>query len=912
MEEYKTADKLYHDVERLSGKEDFSEQEEDKMNHKALSGFRYVIHLMDSGNIKNDSVSFFCHLKIGILEHYFENVIPAKEAYIKSIALKKALPSFADSFLFKPYLYCGSIYYMQDQFDSALIFYKQAEKVINKYPVVVSETERLYNTFGNMYLSMGNYRQSKNYFEKAIAVLPRTHPYYKALFINYKINLATSLTSLNEYSKADSIYQSILPFNISKNEILHNIGLIKLYTGNNKKALEYFREVNYSEINAIELYNDFAEAFAKIGSNDSAGWYFDKATEANNKFNGTRRNVAHGVTLKGRADLLIAGNKYEQAIGLYQQAIMQFDPAFTDKDVKKNPGNYSGVFSYINLFNTLTAKGDGFRLLYTENKKTENLAAALDAYRSAFELIAYVEKTYDSDEARLFLNRIKYTIHNTPIDISIELYELTKNKNYLEDAYLFDQRNKASVLTLNVQENVFKNENTQSRDIFTQQAAIKSSITRLSLKAAGLKDSVQTAEINEAIRDYEIQLSKVQDKINLDPAYARFRSNEKIPSVADLQSTILDSKTALLSYHLSKKELLVFCIRKESFAYNKVPVDSNFFVTMNAFINALHNVSGETNAYKVFPHALYKTLFLPLQKEVHDANRLIIIPEDELNAVPFEALQDEKGNYLVMSFAIQYQYSSALLSDQSKSRRKKNTVFAMAPFAANGYDDTSLELRFSRLKNSLPEVESLPGQIYINEQATKSAFLREAGNYGIIHLATHASVDNEFPERSFIAFYPDSKDNLLYAQEIYDLNLDSTSLIVLSACETGTGRLIHGEGMMSLSRAFAYAGCPNAITSLWKAEDKTTAYLSGRLHGYLENGYTRDRALQQAKIDLLNEDKIPKRFKSPECWAHLILIDSYEAVPQKSSARRWIILLLLIGIAGYFIYKRRSGNISSK
>src|ERR1041385_508618 len=107
------------------------------------------------------------------------------------------------------------------------------------------------------------------------------------------------------------------------------------------------------------------------------------------------------------------------------------------------------------------------------------------------------------------------------------------------------------------------------------------------------------------------------------------------------------------------------------------------------------------------------------------------------------------------------------------------------------------------------------------------------------HLATHAIVSNDEPLNSFIAFYPsnDPNDYRLYAREIYNMDLDSTELVILSACETGTGKLVKGEGLMSLSRAFAYAGCPNIITSLWKAEDKATSFITRRLHVYLDKGF---------------------------------------------------------------------------
>src|SRR6185369_4542872 len=131
------------------------------------------------------------------------------------------------------------------------------------------------------------------------------------------------------------------------------------------------------------------------------------------------------------------------------------------------------------------------------------------------------------------------------------------------------------------------------------------------------------------------------------------------------------------------------------------------------------------------------------------------------------------------------------------------------------------------------------------------------------------SVNNELPMRSYVAFSPvnDQSDYRLYAEEIYSMDLDSTDLVILSACETGSGQLIKGEGLMSLSRAFAYAGCPNIITSLWKAEDKATAYIGRRLHQYLQKDYPKDEALQKAKLDLLNSREIGPRFKTPNYWA---------------------------------------------
>ena len=177
----------------------------------------------------------------------------------------------------------------------------------------------------------------------------------------------------------------------------------------------------------------------------------------------------------------------------------------------------------------------------------------------------------------------------------------------------------------------------------------------------------------------------------------------------------------------------------------------------------------------------------------------------------------------------------------------------------------------------------------MDSSATKFNFLLNASQYSIIHLATHASINNDDPLLSYIAFYPlpenNSPDFLLYASEIYNMNLGSAELVILSACESGKGKLIKGEGLISLSRAFAYAGCSNIITSLWKAEDQATSFIAQRLHYYLAKKLRKEKALQLAKLDLLNSNTIDPRLKSPAHWSHLIYIGQY--VPEKSFRNWW-------------------------
>lgn len=902
MQEYERADEQYQRLQEQSPDPGLSEREEERRNLENLQDFTRLIPALEKGG--NDSLAFHSLIRAGRLAHYFDSLETAMDYYLRSIRLFSKVPGLADSFLFKPYLFAGRIYYQHDQFDSALIFFRKADQINDAAGGRLRESNRLYNLLGVLLYETGNYRQSENYFEKALALLSATNTSDRYLLVNYNINIASILVNLEEYEAAKKRYEQLLTYGLYSNEIWHNLGIIHLRLHDPQQAIAYFRKVNYGDSKQnIDLNYYKGIAFADMHQRDSADRYLQLALAENTRWNGSRRSVSHGLILKYSADVLFQQRKFKEAAEQYQQAVMQFTPDFSNDDPAVNPDSFTGVFSYINLFNTLLSKAACFDSLYAGKADIRSLNSCLDTYRAAFALADFVERTYDSDEARLFLNKIKYTAHNKPIDVCIRLYELTKKRKYLESAFQFDQQNKASILSLNVQENALRNSQGNASSLLSMEANLRSSITRYALKATQVNDSSQLKAINANVRDLEIQLGKVQDAINNDPAFQQKVSAVRIPQVQTLQER-LDNTTALLSYHLSGKDMLILVLTKNNLHYYRTALPEGFIRQVDAFKNALHRNDGkERYAGAQVADTLYKTLIYPLNHDIMPLERLIIIPDDELNYLPFEALQDENGKYLIEKFSVQYQYSAALLgADLSGS--KAMPVAAFAPFTENGFQDPQGD-SFSALPASKEEISGLQGNILTGRKALKQTFLSQANHYGIIHLATHASVDNKTPLRSYIAFSPTVPDYKLYASEIYDMNLDSTQLIILSACETGDGRLVKGEGLMSLSRAFAYAGCPNIITSLWKAEDKTTAFLTQRLHHYLEKGLTKDKALQKAKLDLLKDPGTDPRFKTPNYWAHLLFIGNYETDYHRSNWW-WIGLFITIATAGYIYIKTRS------
>ena len=900
--DYGQAQKLYKKADELSARADADERIQELQNelyNQALSWYKTAA--AKATRAANDSIHFHSLIKIGLISLYLDSIRLAKQSYLAAVALKPQVSGISDSFLFKPYLFLGGIFYQQNQFDSASLYYQRAEQIINSYGTILDESQRLYNRQGALYYETGDYRLAKTYFEKALSLLSPQEPSYVSLMVNYKINIASISVKLEQFEDAKKIYGSLLPYKVYENEIWHNIGIIDNRLGKFREAIDDLHKVKYSGARIIDLDYNLALAFDGLNENDSVQFYIHKASVDHGQFAATNKSISWGLVLKFIGDKNREQRKYNAALRDYQQAIIEFDIPFSDANISSNPTQFTGIFSYINLFKTLSAKGEACEDLYLENKNIINLQSSLAAYRSAFRLADYVEKTYESDESRLFLNDVKYKAHSKPIDVCLHLYELTHEQHYLEEAYLFDQRNKASILAFNLhvggRTGTFSGISKKAQDL-------KTAITRLSLKESQA-DSSELAKINREISNYEIQLAGLQQQLNNDPQYAQVQPSEWIPSISTLQNKILDNHSAILSYHLSSRSLVLFVVTSNSFSYHQQPVGEDFFNDIKSWVTYLRQVNaGQKYGGDSVSAVLYRFLVKPILSLTSKCDRLIVIPDDELNYIPFEALKSESNSYLIQTFSVQYQYSTALLNINPSTKNNSSTqILAFAPFV-----NTDPKNRFDALKYSRFEVENLDGKIFLGSNATKGNFIASANHYKVIHLATHATADDQSPLYSSIVFFPSGPDSSyrLYAQEIYNLRLDSVQLVILSACETGTGQLIRGEGLMSLSRAIAYAGCPNVVTSLWKAEDKTTAFITERLHYYLRRNHSSDKALQEAKLDLLKSKAIEPQFKAPSYWAHLIFIGNYQA-EERNYPLYWIIAsALLISMLAFLYLKRKT------
>jgi CHAT domain-containing protein len=311
--------------------------------------------------------------------------------------------------------------------------------------------------------------------------------------------------------------------------------------------------------------------------------------------------------------------------------------------------------------------------------------------------------------------------------------------------------------------------------------------------------------------------------------------------------------------------------------------------------------------------------------------RLIVIPDDQLSYIPFDALLSSMPDtssmnfrdlpYLVKDYPISYTYSATLLySYFSKKKEADKSLLAFAPSYLNDdRDDSQIAKKRGGLL-SLPfaskEVEYVnhfvPGDVFSGSLAEEERFKEMAGNYDILHLAMHTILNDSLPMYSGLAFSKpvsgSADDGWLNTSEIYTMNLKAR-MVVLSACNTGTGKLQKGEGVMSLARGFLYAGCPSIIMSLWEVDDESGSLIMKDFYRLLSHGKNKDEALQMAKLaHIENADPLKAH---PHYWLGYVAVGNAEALFVSRDiyfVAILFVLILLFIIDQQYRKKRRTGG----
>ena len=603
-----------------------------------------------------------------------------------------------------------------------------------------------------------------------------------------------------------------------------------------------------------------------------------------------------------RADLLNNEGHYISALSRLQNVINIFSSNFNNLDIYSNPTAFTGSYTYYHLFDALYKKAKTFELLNKKSNAEKYLAASLDTYKSALTLLSFIEKSYDTDDAKFFLKKKSQEIYDDALNVCLNLHQIHPNDGYLEQAFMISEKNKASIMAANLRQRDVSNLPDIDQSFIQRERNIKFNIARLDVKSEQARDDKEIKKLANEKAKYEIELSELQKGLEQNSRYFQLKYDDGYHGSKELNEHI-GFNQALFSFYMTNEGLHVFAFTNSSFKYAKIDSvaalqkETEDWVTLLRNSNDGRKFDGNKEGQRLYQH-----LIKPLQDLVPGKNEWIIIPDGNLYFLPFESLPDGiTGKTMLETTTISYQFSSRFIVNPPMADDKESDykVLSFAPFVRKGNDFHQPGIdAMDRLPGSGEEIEDLSGISFKDADATKSIFLQELNHYPVIHLATHAVAEMQNPAASFIAFYPKKNspvEDCLYLEEIYGLNLDNCKLMIISACETGKGELVNNEGIISLGRAFAYAGCASTINSLWKADDKATSAILKKFHEYLQDGYSKSKALQKAKLDYINSDAL---YKNPAYWSNLVLTGSIEPViKNEPSLLKWTtVTFFLTGI----------------
>ncbi len=854
------------------------------------------------GNPENDQVAT-CYQNIGIIYATQGDYELALEYFDDCMQLSEKLLAKYDPAIARIKLNLGRIYQILSQNDRALLNFKKAEEIyVNKFG-------ENYVSLGGVYVNIGllNFEQSN---------LDEAELYYNNALRIYDLN-----------------FETIHP-DVSK--IYNNLGLIYSSKKDHEKALEYFKkslEIAKDPEFIIVNYRNIADAYVALGDFDSANTYYTRSIKRVKEVFGnihvelghsyidygeflisinqhkkalTYFNSALGIfeenfpaasVSKSEVYALIgdcnfSNNENEKALKNYQLSLINNDFSFDQTDVTINPEINNAISPNLYI-EVLLKKAEVFALF---NDKSQ-FKHSLNCLRKAMDGLDKL-KLNVGESSKLHLSNETRSAFDLVFNVLYSLFDQTGNKEYIQEAFRFAEKSKASVLLSSIRDldaikfsGIPVDLQRQERELREKISAYESLVynERIERDPDSTKLSLWGYKLFNLNRQHDSLVSDFEEN---NPAYYMLRHNTSVISLNEVMDELKSDET-MVEYILTDNTLFKFLINKEGFVYEKSSIDSSFIDDINllnktSIIDFSEHGKKEYKEYVMASNKVYNILFGGLEEFISGQN-LIIVPDGILGYLPFEALVNKLPtfeeidyrnlSYLLLNNPVSYTYSSTLLYNNSIDAKSGSSMLAFAP------DYSNSEMNLNPLYYSEEEVLGIEkiyhGTVYLKEKASESRFKRIAPDYDILHLAMHTVLDDQNPMESKLIFSSlnDSlNDGYLNTYEIYGLELQA-QMVVLSACNTGRGVLHTGEGIMSLARGFIYAGVPSIVMTLWEVEDNSGASIMNLFYKNLKEGMSKNKALQRAKLTyLLNA---PQHRAHPYFWA--AYVDIGDTAPIKGS-----------------------------
>lgn len=853
-----------------------------EVSEKALNT---VLELYDKSNIE----ILLMYYNLGLLNYDYKVRLYWYERFLKECPEDQLLKLRVNI-----HAGCARFAYNLGEFELAWVHWDECKEHLNDfrapsdYYIKIAET--LYQADENITIAL---------LEKSYYYMQQDSSFD---FTEYLVleNLASLYYTIGNYEKA--VYygkEACLTFENNKEAILSIIGRIEMTT--NIILIKAYinlhqNDLAQAQLNKLKANMESSKSPEKISIQvkrlkskilfqeekyDSSMFYITDALDNAKKLYLNTDFIYENITddtfaetYKDQGNIYINQKHYAQAINSYENAIkvmsIKYYKNLNDSLLLLPPEKLSPLKleSIINLLNQIV---DSYNKMYKESQDKEILFKTIELCNYTNQVAITQFRTLINEKSVLETTEKMKTTNSYALYAA---YELSKtDSSYIDSAFIYSDM--ARSFNLNYLKKL------KHHTVSSTEDSLMSAISQASIELANCNNSSQDDQY------LSLQLELLKTKMILRKKMQRETENIDISIPFKKLKDSITNKDALLKYFIDDNVIYALC-----YTSNGSSVKLINFPNLQKEINKLkyHIKSGDNSSD--IQYEFYNKLIAPFSNNLKGINNLTIISDELMNEIPFELFIDSNNKMLVENFTIKYRYSAKDLdfnkTDEYSSLLavapgfEKNSNFLAQNVTRSAIDSLDIfsKREFSSQLNpivySLEEVDEIDSlqkkhkvitTIMKGNTATESNFKQEVNKFNIIHIATHGISRSEYESGLFFTQTDSNKDDgFLRLPELYQLNL-TCNLVVLSACKTGTGKIIEGEGVMALPRGFIYAGVPNIIASLWKVHDQKTKDLMVAFYTHLlDDKVSYAEALRLAKLDCIEKGFLPLD------WAGFILI----------------------------------------
>jgi len=804
------------------------------------------------------------------------NIYTIKQEYSKAEFLYHKAVVLVDSLSdLKTEIYhnLGSLYFLQDRYEYATLYYLKTWINYSIEPIKNSgRMVDLLTSLGTVYSANGEHKKSLSCFHKvdSILLIPKNYDPLRLIALN--INISEVLIKL------DSIETALSHYRLASNAISTNLD-----------------SSNEFKISSEE---GMAECYSRLGQTDSA---IANLSNCLSLYTSGRTNNKHVVS----RIYLFMGNvfarqkEWEKSIQYYNMALAAILPDSVDFNAtnalisKYEPDLLDLYKIYGQLGRSLLSLA-----LLDKVDDTLNLSHSFSNFLIALKICDHLSKDFGQGTSRITFHESTKTIMGGAIEAGFLLQE-RKNTQKYDALFSIADTNRNRVLLEDLEENRSLTLSGGSDSILKVIKVTKDEIVFYSRKyfqeetISGYSRNTKMLELQDKVIDLKLKLDSLRKKTCQSSSGSHIQGHKEQKAHPSQIMNCLKKDEAMLEYLCSDSILYLFLLRSEGLSMKRIVLSASFYPSLKECLHQLK--AGETLNFTSISHVLYNSLITPIETELNGIHRLIIIPDEELSLFPFETLIRENPgvssemdacswHYLLKDFEIIYHFSADAWIKGKEHTKLLKTNYSFAGFAPGFSNKNECPLPVNPIPYAPKEVKNIAGLFvrtskhrptFLDSSATEKNFRLYAPKNTHIHIATHSLISDGNPMNSALVFsennqtgdQQDKNDGLLHLDEISNLHLEA-SLVVLSACATGEGKVTRTEGVLALTRGFYVAGASNVIYSLWNIPDHITGdFMLDFYRSYFSNSRY-STALREVKLKMISRPET----SLPYMWAGIVLL----------------------------------------